>query len=103
MNCTECGGKTETLDTRHDKGSNTSRRRRQCKDCGHRFATIETVEPEKAKAAPVAKPARVSQPRRSARQERRDYPERNEPSALLDSAWGAVPDRLNSLRDLDYL
>jgi len=99
MNCIECGGKTETLDTRHDKQENTLRRRRQCKACGHRFATIEAVAPEKVKPAPAPKLPKASPFTAPARSR---APAR-EPAAMLDSSWASVPDRLSSIKDLDYL
>jgi transcriptional regulator NrdR family protein len=39
MPCPQCSGKTRTLDSRTSEVH--VRRRRQCKDCGHRFSTRE--------------------------------------------------------------
>lgn len=39
MTCPNCGGPTKVTDT--DKGEMSIRRRRECKDCGHRFTTYE--------------------------------------------------------------
>lgn len=39
MRCMKCGGETQTIDSRPD--DITVRRRRKCKDCGHRFTTFE--------------------------------------------------------------
>jgi transcriptional regulator NrdR family protein len=39
MPCPQCGGKTRTVDSR--TSDSNVRRRRQCKDCGHRFSTRE--------------------------------------------------------------
>lgn len=104
MNCTQCGGKTETLDTRHDKTSNTLKRRRQCRVCGHRFATEEKPLPvaEKSAEPAKAKPAKIAQQSLAPRKER-EKREKRESAALLDSSWYAAPARLNSLEDLDYL
>jgi hypothetical protein len=104
MNCISCGGKTETLDTRHNKNENTLRRRRQCKVCGHRFATIEQVAPEReaapatvkeAKIPAPAKPKTLPAPRKTAW--------RGDEDGLVAEVWGSTPSRLTSLSDLDYL
>ena len=104
MNCTQCGGKTETLDTRHDKTTNTLKRRRQCRVCGHRFATEEKPLPvaEKAPERVAPKPAKIAKQTPTPRRER-ERRERSDNAALLDSSWYAAPARLNSLEDLDYL
>jgi transcriptional regulator NrdR family protein len=39
MPCPQCGGNTRTLDSR--TSAVHVRRRRQCKDCSHRFSTRE--------------------------------------------------------------
>lgn len=40
MKCFECDGRTEVLET-IQRPDNTTRRRRQCLDCGTRFTTAE--------------------------------------------------------------
>jgi transcriptional regulator NrdR family protein len=42
MNCLMCGGKTRVLDSR--MAGATSRRRRECMECGYRFYTREVAE-----------------------------------------------------------
>ncbi len=39
MPCPQCSGKTRTVESRI--GEAAVRRRRQCKECGHRFSTRE--------------------------------------------------------------
>lgn len=43
MQCSECGGQTQVLETRADAVQGVKRRRR-CKKCGTRVTTVETVE-----------------------------------------------------------
>ncbi len=45
MKCPLCQGKTRVLETR--KADNFIKRRRECKECGYRFRTIETIKEEK--------------------------------------------------------
>lgn len=40
MKCPKCGGKARTIDTR-PKPDNTNWRRKQCRECGYRFSTVE--------------------------------------------------------------
>lgn len=42
MNCPRCGGVTSVINSR-SAPSNTTRRRRQCDACGHRFTTYEST------------------------------------------------------------
>jgi hypothetical protein len=44
MNCPKCGSKALVIDSRNSNPG--KRRRRECKECGWRFSTIETVLPE---------------------------------------------------------
>lgn len=44
MNCPSCNGATRVYDTR--KSPQRITRRRKCKECGHRFATIELSRTE---------------------------------------------------------
>lgn len=39
MTCPVCGGSTQVVDSRSSEDS--VQRRRECKECGHRFNTIE--------------------------------------------------------------
>lgn len=39
MKCPKCKGETRVIDTRHD---NETMRCRVCKECGHRFYTLES-------------------------------------------------------------
>lgn len=39
MTCPICNGKTKVIDSRHEDDS--TRRRRECAECGYRFSTIE--------------------------------------------------------------
>jgi len=44
MRCPVCGGETGVRDTREQKGpQNAVRRTRQCKECGQRFFSMETL------------------------------------------------------------
>lgn len=44
MKCPKCQGNTYILESRNAKGRWTGvRRRRECKECGHRFSTLETI------------------------------------------------------------
>jgi len=45
MKCTKCGGDTRVTTTYQNKG-NTTRRRRECTVCAHRFTTRESAEME---------------------------------------------------------
>lgn len=40
--CPKCGGNTTNYDTR-ECPDNTQARRRECRDCGYRFKTIERI------------------------------------------------------------
>jgi transcriptional regulator NrdR family protein len=42
MNCIKCNGNTSVVDSRPQEIS-AVKRRRKCRDCGHRFSTIEQV------------------------------------------------------------
>lgn len=39
MNCPHCGGETHVVDSRPNEDS--TRRRRECVECKHRFSTVE--------------------------------------------------------------
>ena len=39
MNCPHCGGETKVVDSRPNEDS--TRRRRECLECKHRFSTVE--------------------------------------------------------------
>lgn len=39
MTCPICNGKTKVIDSRHEDDS--TRRRRECVECGYRFSTTE--------------------------------------------------------------
>ena len=39
MTCVYCGGKTRVIDSR--SGEDSTRRRRECEQCKHRFSTVE--------------------------------------------------------------
>lgn len=39
MTCPICNGKTKVIDSRYDDDS--TKRRRECAECGYRFSTIE--------------------------------------------------------------
>lgn len=43
MKCVKCGADTRVTTTYQNKG-NTTRRRRECTVCSHRFTTRETAE-----------------------------------------------------------
>jgi len=43
MKCPKCEGETAVIDSRLRMRSNEIRRRRRCKECGHRFSTLETL------------------------------------------------------------
>lgn len=43
MECPECGGKTNTVDT-HMRSKGIVRRRRCCLKCRHKFSTLEYYE-----------------------------------------------------------
>ena len=45
MKCTKCGADTRVTTTYQNKG-NTTRRRRECTVCSHRFTTRESAEME---------------------------------------------------------
>ena len=53
MKCPKCKGATSVKDSRDFKYQNvdTTRRRRRCRKCGHRYSTVEIVW------APMVKPA----------------------------------------------
>ena len=55
MKCPQCKAWTRVLDTRQ-RADNSSRRRHECAN-GHRFFTVERVEPSKTPAAPVSEAA----------------------------------------------
>lgn len=103
MNCTHCGGKTETLSTRHEPTENVLKRRRQCKNCGQRFATVEAIVPERAKPLATPRPERVSAKAPARPKVRRERTWRGDDDGLVAEVWGSTPSRLNSLSDLDYL
>jgi len=44
MKCPTCSSGTKVLESRETSDSTTVRRRRECKDCGHRFTTYERPE-----------------------------------------------------------
>ena len=48
MNCPECGGVSEVLDSRPRNGSVW--RRRGCRQCGARWTTMETANPTESQA-----------------------------------------------------
>lgn len=61
MNCAECGGKTAVFDSR------PPRRKRECLDCGYRFATWESFEKELSRATKkrvAAKPKAEPKPKK---------------------------------------
>ena len=47
MNCNECGGSSKVIDT--NKQTDQVKRRRKCKECGHRWTTVEHGEISKRK------------------------------------------------------
>ena len=48
MVCPKCGGKTHVRDNSGNKDTNENYRQRVCKECGHRFYTVEfEVEEDK--------------------------------------------------------
>lgn len=53
MNCPKCGGRSAVIECRAK--SYGFRRRRECRDCKHRWSTIEIICPERqpAKAAKI--------------------------------------------------
>lgn len=52
MNCPTCESQgIYVIDSRQLKTENTIRRRRACKDCGHRFTTQEIIDYEPSKGA----------------------------------------------------
>jgi transcriptional regulator NrdR family protein len=64
VNCIKCKKKTSVLDSRMDKESKGTRRKRICDSCGHTFRTLETAIleratlPKKKVAAPKKQPSR---------------------------------------------
>ena len=64
MNCIKCKKKTSVLDSRMDKESKGTRRKRICDSCGHTFRTLETAilegatPPKKKVTAPKKQPSR---------------------------------------------
>jgi transcriptional repressor NrdR len=46
MHCPSCGAKTHTLETRSSEDGAAVRRRRECRECGHRFTSLERRVPE---------------------------------------------------------
>ncbi len=55
MNCPKCNSKTDLVD--HCKIKSSVRRRRECRECFHRFTTYE-VPAESYKVAEIAKAIR---------------------------------------------
>lgn len=53
MNCPKCGGRSDVIDGRVT--SYGVRRRRECRDCKHRWPTVELICPERqvARAAKI--------------------------------------------------
>lgn len=45
MKCPKCGSETYVLDTRPTERGYRTRRRRDCKGCNYRFATVEIPIP----------------------------------------------------------
>jgi len=64
VNCIKCKKKTSVLDSRMDKESKGTRRKRICDSCGHTFRTLETAileratPPKKKVTAPKKQPTR---------------------------------------------
>ena len=64
MTCIKCKKKTSVLDSRMDKESKGTRRKRICDSCGHTFRTLETAilegatPPKKKVTAPKKQPTR---------------------------------------------
>ena len=64
MNCIKCKKKTSVLDSRTDKESGGTRRKRKCDSCGHIFRTLESAiregatPPKKEPVAPKKQPTR---------------------------------------------
>lgn len=64
MNCIKCKKKTSVLDSRTDKESGGTRRKRICDSCGHTFRTLEAAIregatlPKKKPVAPKKQPSR---------------------------------------------
>ena len=64
MNCIKCKKKTSVLDSRLDKESGGTRRKRICDSCGHTFRTLESairegaIPPKKKVVAPKKQPNR---------------------------------------------
>lgn len=88
QNCPQCGSKTDVYDSRLSQ-EGEFRRKRKCRGCGYRYATIEVLdaarpldqEPRVAKPKPEPKPKRekvtkkVSKPVREQRVRRYDEEE----------------------------
>jgi transcriptional regulator NrdR family protein len=64
MNCIRCKKKSSVLDSRIDKESGGTRRKRKCDSCGHIFRTLESAIregatlPKKKPVAPKKQPTR---------------------------------------------
>ena len=64
MNCIKCKKKTSVLDSRTEKESGDTRRKRICDSCGHIFRTLESAIregatlPKKKPVAPKKQPTR---------------------------------------------
>ena len=64
MNCIRCNKKSSVLDSRTDKESGGTRRKRKCDSCGHIFRTLESAIregatlPKKKPVAPKKQPTR---------------------------------------------
>lgn len=67
MKCPRCNKSTQVLDSRPDGQS--VNRRRQCKVCGHRFTTAETIVADATPAKPKPKAA----PKQKPKQEKKEY------------------------------
>ena len=55
MNCPNCGGHTNVVDSRPNEDS--TRRRRECEVCKHRFSTVEIDADYYEKLKPIDKQA----------------------------------------------
>jgi len=64
VNCIKCKKKSSVLDSRTDKESGGTRRKRKCDSCGHTFRTLESairegaIPPKKKVVAPKKQPNR---------------------------------------------
>lgn len=58
QNCSQCGHKTDVYDSRLTEEGNL-RRKRKCRSCGYRYATIELLDEPNLQSRPTKKVAEV--------------------------------------------